>query len=97
MLKNNDYGDVRLVINRAIWAELCRMAGVKPSRMVIGETADTKRNYQAIDATTGQAIGTFYVCATMLLGNADAMMLAQIARYSHDSISHTWFDGLELI
>ena len=88
-IKNDDYGKVRLVIFRGTWQQLCKMADVQTERMTLGD-----KNIQTITPVGFTAEATFWVCAAMLLGNADAMMLAAISRKQDDGL--VWFDGLEV-
>lgn len=85
-------GKVSLVISRAVWKQLCAMADV--------ERHELQRDGQIVPLVVPRGYRsepTFWVCAAMLLGNADAMMLAQISRPGMDeSRGEIWFDGLEL-
>ena len=95
-IKNDDYGKVRLVVFRPTWRQLCSMAGVDESRQQVYVEVDGEaepRNVQAIHPVAHHSEQVFWVCATILLGNADAMMLASIYRNEDGLI---WFDGLEV-
>ena len=96
-IKNDDYGKVRLVVFRGTWQQLCKMADVETDRETVdtgsADPVDARRNVQIILPVGFTAEATFWVCATMLLGSADAMMLAAISRKSD---RFTWFDGLEV-
>lgn len=102
-IKNGDYG-VTLVIFGATWRQLCAMADVQTRRETIVNPqawagnppvgTETHKNVQTILPVGFTAEATFWVCAAMLLGNADAMMLAAISRKQGDGT--IWFDGLEV-
>lgn len=92
--KDDKSGRVTLVIFRTTWRQLCRMADVETRRETIHVDSERK-NVQTIQPVGFTAEATFWVCAAMLLGNADAMMLAAISR--RDQIGgFVWFDGLEV-
>lgn len=86
-------GHVKLVISRATWGQLCAMADVERHEQFQG-------NGQIVPLVIPRGYRsepTFWVCAAMLLGNADAMMLAQISQPCMDEFhGGIRFDGLEL-
>lgn len=94
-------GHVKLVLSRTTWQQLCRMAGVecdRATRTVRGERV----NVPVVMPREWRSEATFWVCAAMVLGNADAMMLAAISNVvrgpleEEGTAGEIWFDGLEL-
>lgn len=92
-IERKEGGHVKLVISRAIWTQLCRMAGVECDRewRTVG---NAQVNVPIIHPREWRSEATFWVCAAMVLGNADAMMLAAISQPGGQGV--IWFDGLEL-
>lgn len=87
-----DKNGVTLVIFKLIWDQICEMSNVSDQRAAV-----EGRNVQAIRMPTDpKMVGTFWVCATMLLGPSDAMMLAAIAN-DNEEWGLVWFDGLEVL
>lgn len=86
--RKND-GSVKLVVSKGTWKQLCSMADVEYDRLM--RDGD---NVPAIAPRGHRAEPTFWVCAAMMLGNADAMMLAAISVQDPDG--EIWFPGLEL-
>jgi hypothetical protein len=88
-IERNEHGEVKLVISRGTWVQLCAMADVETTRLMHGD-----ENVPAILPREHRSEPTFWVCAAMVLGNADAMMLAATSNRRPDG--EIWFQGLEL-
>jgi hypothetical protein len=91
-IEKNERGEVSLVISKATWRQLCSMADVVSRRrqqVLAGEQV----NVPVILPRGYRSEPTFWVCAAMVLGNADAMMLAAISVPDDGEIT---FPGLEL-
>jgi len=91
-IEKNERGEVKLVVSRATWRQLCSMADVLCDRRMT-TVNDERVNVASILARGYRSEPTFWVCAAMLLGNADAMMLAAI---STPDDAYITFPGLEL-
>jgi hypothetical protein len=92
-IERNEQGTVKLVISKATWQQLCGMADVVSRRRQL-VLAGEQVNVPVILPRGYRSEPTFWVCAAMVLGNADAMMLAAISHPESDG--EIWFDGLEL-
>jgi hypothetical protein len=101
-IERNEQGAVKLVISKVTWQQLCSMADVECSRRLITpndeyssaiELVRERVNVPTILARGYRSEPTFWVCAAMVLGNADAMMLAAI---SVPDGGYVTFPGLEL-
>ena len=91
-IERNEQGEVKLVISKATWKQLCAMADVEYDRQMA--TVSGERVIVAAIFPRGyRSEPTFWVCAAMVLGNADAMMLAAI---SDPADGRLVFPGLEL-
>ena len=88
-IERNEQGEVKLVISKATWKQLCNMANVE----IIHGNALPTEGCPAIMPVGYRSEPTFWVCAAMVLGNADAMMLAAISLAGDGEVA---FPGLEL-
>jgi len=91
-IERNERGEVKLVISRATWKQLCNMADVHCDRRMVA-VGDERVSVATILARGYRSEPTFWICAAMVLGNADAMMLAAI---SIPDDAYITFPGLEL-
>ncbi len=96
--QKDENGRVTLVVFGATWRQLCKMAESETGHWMVFGVEDQEGNRRNVPTITPIGItaeATFWVCAAMLLGNADAMMLAAISRRHDDGL--IWFDGLEVL